>query len=93
MDNDKLLPHNLARNALTMDFIGQHKAHSLCRMINNLVQDELTTSLNVDILRPGDKESDLAAVLNNSVAVVVPPTSCGARRPSGRSSISASATI
>jgi hypothetical protein len=70
VDKDKLLPHNLARHALTMDFIGQHKAHALCSVINHLLQEKVTRSLDVDILKPGDRESDLIVAVNNSFAIV-----------------------
>ena len=69
-DKDKLLPHNLARHVLTIASIGQNKAHALCGLINQLVQEEITSSLDVDILKPGDKDPALLAAVGNSIAIV-----------------------
>jgi Prokaryotic E2 family A/ThiF family/Prokaryotic homologs of the JAB domain len=80
VDKDKLLPHNLARHSLSMESIGQHKAQALCGVINQLLQEEVTRPLDVDILRPGGKESELVAAVNNSVAVV----DCSASVPVAR---------
>ena len=50
-----------------MDYIGQNKAHALRDVINHLLQEEITRSLDVDILNPGDKEPEL---VKNSIAIV-----------------------
>lgn len=40
IDNDKLLPHNLARHALWGRFVGWPKARALAEVLNDLVEDE-----------------------------------------------------
>jgi hypothetical protein len=69
IDNDRLLPHNLARHRLTGFFVGQRKASAIANLLNNLFGREAVTALSVDVLRPGDKRETLDAATGNATAI------------------------
>lgn len=53
VDNDCLLPHNLARHTLTEREIGTQKAVSLANRINSIRYDACALSIVADVLQPG----------------------------------------
>ena len=58
IDNDRLLPHNLARHRLTGSFLGWKKAAGMSHFANDLAPDS-ASALCVDVLRPGDQREAL----------------------------------
>ncbi|MCY4353322.1 MAG: ThiF family adenylyltransferase [Truepera sp.] len=69
VDNDLLLPHNLARHALLGRVWGFPKAECMAAALTNTVQDSPTRALVCDVLDPGDKAEDLAASLDKAEIV------------------------
>jgi hypothetical protein len=69
IDNDRLLPHNLARHHLTGSFVGQRKAIATTNLMNDLFQREVVVALSVDVLRPGDQRKVLDAATENAAAI------------------------
>ena len=67
IDNDELLPHNLARHALLPDGIGWPKAVVLGATINSFFEDESpAVAISANILRPGKSKESLDAALAES---------------------------
>ncbi|PYL07331.1 MAG: hypothetical protein DME33_10920 [Verrucomicrobia bacterium] len=69
IDNDRFLPHNLARHRLTGFFVGQRKAVAIANLMNDLFGREVVTALSVDVLRPGDKREAVDAATENATAI------------------------
>ena len=69
IDNDRLLPHNLARHRLTGFFVGQRKASATADLMNDLFGREVGAALSVDVLRPGDKREALDAATGKATAI------------------------
>ncbi len=60
IDNDLLLPHNLARHALPSFALGIPKAESLTRMTEGIMAGEKrATAIVCDVLLPGSKKKEL----------------------------------
>lgn len=57
IDDDILLPHNLARHALFSDALGINKAHCMMAVANITLNDNVVSSLNENILEPKNIES------------------------------------
>ena len=67
VDNDELLPHNLARHALLPNGIGWPKAVVLAATISSLFEDEPpATAISANVLRPGDAKEKLDAAFGES---------------------------
>jgi hypothetical protein len=69
IDDDRLLPHNLARHRLTGFFLGQWKASATANLMNDLFGCEVVGALCVDVLRPSDKREALDAATENAAAI------------------------
>jgi hypothetical protein len=69
VDNDRCLPHNLARHRLTGSFVGRRKAMAVANLMNDLFGREVVAALSVDVLRPGDKRQALDAATENATAI------------------------
>jgi len=80
IDNDILLPHNLARHALTSNFVGYPKAVGLsilaCQMMGN---NDIAVPLVQDVLRPADSKQ-LASVFNDAQVILDISTSIATAR-------------
>jgi hypothetical protein len=81
IDHDRLYPHNVARHVLPGSTIGWLKAQAIAYEANSLTDQEPAFSwLPVDILKPGDKSTELAAVFANADAIVDMTASVSAAR-------------
>jgi hypothetical protein len=58
VDEDDLLPHNLARHALHGGYIGEAKAIGMAHLLNQLYRDA-ATAIVADVLSPGDQADAL----------------------------------
>jgi hypothetical protein len=81
IDNDRLLPHNLARHSLGTKSVGQRKAEAVCERANNLfVEGKVATPIVANVLSPGSKSeverafARATAVLDCSASVPVART-------------------
>jgi integrative and conjugative element protein (TIGR02256 family) len=55
IDNDVLLPHNMARHVLTAHYVGHPKADALSHDCNHIIGDKaMATGIVADVLKPGD---------------------------------------
>jgi len=71
IDHDVLMPHNVARHALPAWFVGRSKAEALAHMANAIVADSTSfTALPVDVLRPGEREPDVADAYQAADAII-----------------------
>ena len=71
IDNDILMPHNLARHVLFKEFIGSPKADGVAMLANEIVSDFKSFSpLRVDILSPGSQEQSLRDALQKSAVIL-----------------------
>jgi hypothetical protein len=67
VDGDVLLPHNLARHALTSQFVGWAKADAMGLHLANLLADICVERvIFADVLDPGPKEADLNSALETA---------------------------
>lgn len=58
VDEDELLPHNLARHALHGGYIGEAKAIGMAHLLNQIYPDA-ATAIVADVLAPGDQADAL----------------------------------
>lgn len=66
VDNDRLLPHNLARHALDGRALGFYKAEKMSLVANDLIDGEpVSTAVIADILSPGKKKQEVAAAIED----------------------------
>ncbi len=71
VDCDQLLPHNLARHALTSKFVGMNKAYALAYALNELYRDEkFCKSLSCNLLHPSDLEEALIREISSSDLII-----------------------
>lgn len=71
IDNDILMPHNLARHTLFKEFIGSPKADGVAMLANDIVSDLKPFSpLRVDVLSPGNQEQPLREALQKSQLIL-----------------------
>jgi integrative and conjugative element protein (TIGR02256 family) len=71
IDPDILLPHNLARHALTGFAVGHAKSDSLAYLITDMLGDQQAAqSLPVDVLHPGARDEELIAALSNASTIL-----------------------
>lgn len=65
LDNDILLPHNVARNELTAHHLGLPKAWALANHAA-VVEDAVIQPIVADVLRPGTSQNDVDRALKNA---------------------------
>ena len=71
IDEDDLMPHNLARHALPGWCLGSSKAPALAALIDSSIAEELPTrALVADILRPGDQKELVDAALKEAELIL-----------------------
>lgn len=71
VDNDRLLPHNLARHALDGRAVGFFKAKCLSLLSNDMMDDDaFSVAIIADVLSPGEKEQELAAAMVDANVIV-----------------------
>lgn len=67
IDDDELLPHNLARHALSSDGVGWPKAVVLAATISSMFEDEPpATAISANVLRPGEEKEKVSAAFTDS---------------------------
>ena len=73
IDSDLLMSHNVARHALSGYFIGHKKAAAVARLANTIVTDtdeELFSSLDVDVLKPEERYEEMSTVFRDAEAIL-----------------------
>lgn len=71
IDNDHLLPHNLARHALTESLVGLPKVDGLQIFCNNILEEQaITGAIVADILKPHGKQDQIEAAIKASELVL-----------------------
>lgn len=71
IDDDTLLPHNLAKHALFGNVAGMPKPEALAFFLNHTVQGPpIVTALNANVLRPGDKRDAVEQAINEAQVVI-----------------------
>lgn len=80
VDDDRLMPHNLARHWLTAGALGLNKAVAIKNVVNNLLNTEVATAIPASILQPGDAARPVAEAFAESTAVL----DCSASLPVAR---------
>jgi hypothetical protein len=71
IDNDRLLPHNLARHALYHIAVGFPKAPGLMAMANLLTDDaNVHEAIDVDLFSPGSKDDAVRAALAGADLII-----------------------
>lgn len=81
IDNDRLMPHNIARHTLIGVFIGSNKAEAVALVANTIVGDaDLFSSLSVDVLSPGTQNEDATTAFCNAEVILDMSTSIAIAR-------------
>jgi hypothetical protein len=71
IDDDILLPHNIARHALGGFFLGASKAQALAAVVNRMIDgDDIARAIIADVLRPGEQAEALQNVFRESDVIV-----------------------
>lgn len=71
IDNDHLLPHNLARHELTESLVGLPKVEGMHILGNNLLEEQaITGAIVADILKPHGKEEQIEAAIKASELIL-----------------------
>lgn len=66
MDEDHVLPHNLARHALDGGSIGFPKAAALTDTVNSLFSSNVATAISADILEPSEQAAAVSGALGSA---------------------------
>jgi hypothetical protein len=69
MDDDRLMPHNLARHQLTGSFLGRRKADSVSYLANDLLREKVAAPIAANVLRPGKEEVAVRNALHKASAI------------------------
>ncbi|HBL24229.1 MAG TPA: hypothetical protein DDZ40_08945 [Deltaproteobacteria bacterium] len=81
VDHDRLMPHNIARHFLIGHFVGWKKAEAMALLANSIAGDkDLFTALSVDVLAPGERNTDIVKAFQNAEAVLDMSTSIAVAR-------------
>ena len=83
IDHDDLLPHNLARHALSRNAIGYNKAKKISEELNQLLNDQVFTPINENFNDIADAHSTLD-ILKRSAAIIDVSTSIAVARKLAR---------
>lgn len=83
IDNDNLLPHNLARHALNRDAVGFNKAEKLSEELNLLLDEKVFAPLNANFIDIAHNSSTLE-LLKKSTAIIDVSTSIAVARTLAR---------
>lgn len=71
IDDDVLLPHNVARHALTADAVGFQKAEMMSAWLNTILDEpDVTRFINDNVLSPGKHAAEVEAALDHSEVIV-----------------------
>jgi proteasome lid subunit RPN8/RPN11 len=71
IDDDVMLPHNVARHELTADAVGFRKAETMSLWLNTILEERgVTRSITANLLTPGDKTSEVETALREAAVIV-----------------------
>lgn len=71
IDDDVLLPHNVARHELTADAVGFRKAEAMSMWLNTILEEgAVTRAVSANVLSPGDKAEQVEASMNGAEVIV-----------------------
>jgi integrative and conjugative element protein (TIGR02256 family) len=71
IDDDVLLPHNVARHELTADAVGFRKAEATSMWLNTILEErDVARSISANVLTPGEKADEVDSVLRESEIIV-----------------------
>jgi len=85
VDHDRLMPHNIARHFLIGYFVGWKKAEAMALLANSIAGDtDLFTALSVDVLAPGERNTDIVKAFQNAEAILDMSTSIAVARKIAR---------
>lgn len=71
IDDDVLLPHNVARHELTADAVGFRKAEAMSMWLNTILEEgAVTAAVSANVLSPGDKAEQIEAAMNGAEVIV-----------------------
>lgn len=71
IDHDLLLPHNLARHALSGSFVGRPKVAAMAILANDVIAgDPVARSLVADVLDPRDAAEDVSRALREAEVIL-----------------------
>ena len=71
VDEDELLPHNLARHALPPVFVGWPKAHAIAALVNGYYGDgDECAAINANVLRPMERTEELDAAFSHAELIL-----------------------
>ena len=82
VDDDRLLPHNLARHSLEFRHLGMPKAPALCEQLDGLRPPSAPAAkaIRCNVLTPGEHEAELNEALANADVVIDASASVAAAR-------------
>ena len=81
VDHDRLMPHNIARHFLIGHFVGWKKAEAMALLANSIAGDtDLFTALSVDVLAPGERNTDIVKAFQNAEVILDMSTSIAVAR-------------
>lgn len=81
IDDDKMMPHNVARHAMSGGAVGFGKAEVVAFTANSLTDGEAPfTPISADCIEPGDRASEVAAALNDAALIIDMSASVSAAR-------------
>lgn len=85
VDHDRLMPHNIARHMLTGHFVGWKKAEAMAFFANSIAGDTaLFTALSVDVLTPGERNTDIVKAFQKAEVILDMSTSIAVARKIAR---------
>lgn len=71
IDDDQLLPHNVARHQFSSSLVGQYKAEILATLGNDYLEGEpAAKSIIANVLTPGKKTDDVEQALTNAEVIL-----------------------
>lgn len=81
IDDDILLPHNLARHALDGSTVGSPKADTVAQVANcTIYGEDIARAIVADVLRPGDQAETVYAALREAQVILDMSTSIAVAR-------------
>ncbi len=71
IDDDQLLPHNVARHALPGDFVGLPKADGIARLTSSSITGpEMLKAIVADVMRPGGQATEVRTALSTAQVIL-----------------------
>lgn len=70
IDEDRLLPHNLARHVLTGNVVGMHKSECIATLMNDIYDSSDVQSIQANVLRPRECAEELQMALAESELIL-----------------------